>query len=80
LLKIALEFKMYLWKKLKPKKTQNLNKTTMNKQVNYSILEVGTTVVVMDNHMIVIQVKIRKNTIEHVLLGGGFGINIVTKH
>ncbi len=52
----------------------------MNKQVNYSILEVGTTVVVMDNHMIVIQVKIRKNTIEHVLLGGGFGINIVTKH
>jgi hypothetical protein len=80
LLKIALELKMYLWKKLKPKKTQNLNKTTMNKQVNYSILEVGTTVVVMDNHMVVIQVKIRKNTIEHVLLGGGFGINIVTKH
>ncbi len=80
MLKIALELKMYLWKKLKPKKTQNLNKTTMNKQVNYSILEVGTTVVVMDNHMVVIQVKIRKNTIEHVLLGGGFGINIVTKH
>jgi len=52
----------------------------MNKQVNYSILEVGTTVVVIYNHMVVIQVKIRKNTIEHVLLGGGFGINIVTKH
>ncbi len=28
LLKIALEFKMYLWQKLKPKKTQNLNKAT----------------------------------------------------
>ncbi len=52
----------------------------MNKQVNYSIPKVGTTVVVIDNHMAIIQVKIGKNTIEHVLLDGGFGINIVTKH
>ncbi len=72
---------MYLWQKLKPDKTQNLSKTTMNKQVNYySIPKVGTTVVVIDNHMVIIQVKIGKNTIEHVLLDGGFGINIVTKH
>jgi hypothetical protein len=71
---------MYLWQKLKPDKTQNLSKTTMNKQVNYSIPKVGTTVVVIDNHMAIIQVKIGKNTIEHVLLDGGFGINIVTKH
>jgi len=52
----------------------------MNKQVNYSIPKVGTTVVIIDNHMAVIQVKIGKNIIEHVLLNGGFGINIVTKH
>jgi hypothetical protein len=29
--------------------------------------------------MVVIQVQIRKNTIEDVLLDGGFGINIITK-
>jgi len=29
--------------------------------------------------MVVIQVQIKKNTIEDVLLDGGFGINIITK-
>jgi hypothetical protein len=29
--------------------------------------------------MVVIQVQIGKNTIEDVLLDGGFGINIITK-
>jgi hypothetical protein len=33
----------------------------------------------MDNDMVVIQVQIKKNTIEDVLLDGGFGINIITK-
>ncbi len=42
--------------------------------------EVGTIVVAIDNHMAVIQVQIGKNTIDDVLLDGGFGVNIITKH
>jgi hypothetical protein len=79
LLKIALELKKDLWQKLKPKKTQNLSRTTIDKQVDYLILEIKTTIVAINNHMVVIQIQIGKNTIEdHVLLDGGFGVNIIT--
>ncbi len=43
------------------------------------VQEVRTFVVTIDNHMAIIQVQIRKNTIEDVLLDGGFGVNIITK-
>ncbi len=33
LFKIALELKRYMWQKLKVKKTQNLNRSTIEKQV-----------------------------------------------
>jgi hypothetical protein len=56
LFKIALELKRYLWQKLKPEKIQNVSITTTDKQVCFSILEVGTTIVVINNYMIVIQV------------------------
>jgi hypothetical protein len=56
LFKIAPKLKRYLWQKLKLEKTQNVNKTTIDKQVGYSLLEVGTTIVTIDNHMAVIQV------------------------
>ncbi len=55
----------------------NLNKITTKKQVNYSIPKVGTTVLTIDNHMVVIRIQIGKITIEDVLLDGGFGINII---
>jgi hypothetical protein len=80
LLKIAPDLKRYLWQKLKLRITQNLNKTTPNKQVGSSIPKVGTIAVTIDNHMAVIQVQIGKNTIEDVLLDGGFGVNIITEH
>jgi hypothetical protein len=35
LLKITLKLKMYLWQKLKLKKTHNLNKATIDKQVSF---------------------------------------------
>jgi hypothetical protein len=60
LLKIAPKFKIYLWQKLKPKKTQNLNRITIDKQVGSSIPKVGPTIVIIDNHMVVIQIEIRK--------------------
>jgi hypothetical protein len=46
--------------KAKPKKIHNSNRTTINKQVSSLIPEVGTTVIAMDNHMVVIQVHIGK--------------------
>ncbi len=41
--------------------------------------KVGASIVLIDNHMVVIQVQIGKNIIEDVLFNGGFGINIITK-
>jgi hypothetical protein len=79
LLKIVPKLKRYLWQKLKLEKAQNLSRTTTKKQIGSSILEVGTTTVVINNHMAIIQVQIRKNTIEDVLLNGGSRINIITK-
>jgi hypothetical protein len=60
----------------KTKKIQNLSKTTIEKQVGLLIPKVGTSTIAIDNHMVIIQVQIGKNTIEDVLLGGGSGINI----
>jgi hypothetical protein len=56
LLKIALELKRYFWQKLKPEKTQNLNRVTTDKQVGSSVPKVGTTIIAINNHMAAIQV------------------------
>jgi len=66
-------------KRLKPQITQNLNKATIEKQVGSSVPKVGTTTIAIDNHMAVIQIQIKKNTIEDVLLDGGCRINIIIK-
>jgi hypothetical protein len=58
---------------------QNLSRATIDKQVGSSIPKAWTTTVIIDNHMVVIQVHIGKNTIEDVLLDGGSRINIITK-
>ncbi len=56
LFKIAPKLKRYLWQKLKLEKTQNVSRATTEKQVGSSLLEVGTTIVAIDNHMAVIRV------------------------
>ncbi len=56
-----------------------MRRATTNKQVSSLIPEVGIIVEKINNHMAVIQVQIGKNTIEDVLLDGGFGVNIITK-
>jgi len=76
LFKIARELKRYFWQKLKLEKTQNLSKTTTK---NKLVLQGRIVVVIIDNHMAIIQIQIGKNTIEDVLLDGGFRINIITK-
>jgi hypothetical protein len=63
---------------LKPKKIHNVNKTTTNKQIGSSIWKVGTTIIAIDNHIVVIQVQIEMNIIEDVLLDGGSRIHIIT--
>jgi hypothetical protein len=65
--------------KAKTRKTHNLSRATIEKQVNISVLEVGIAIVTIDNHMAIIQVQIGNNTIKDVLLDGGFGVNIITK-
>ncbi len=65
--------------KVKTIKTHNLNKATIEKQVNFSVLEVRIATIAIDNHMAIIQVQIENNTIKDVLLDGGFGVNIITK-
>ncbi len=77
LVKISQKLKKYLCWKLKPKKFENLSKVTTNKQVSSLGLEIGTIVVVIDNHMVDIQIQIRKNTIEDVVLDGGSIINFI---
>ncbi len=77
LLKITPKLKKYFWQKLKPKKTQNVSKVTIDKQVGYSVPKVGIVYVVINNHMAIIQIQIGKNTIEDVLLDGGSGVNII---
>jgi hypothetical protein len=42
--------------KLKLKKIQNVSKITIDKQVGFSIPEVGTIVAAINNHMAIIQV------------------------
>jgi hypothetical protein len=79
LFKIVLELKRYLLHKLKLEKTHSLSKPNIKKQDGYLIPEVGTTIITIDNHMIVIQIQIGMNTIEDVLLDGGFGVNIMTE-
>ncbi len=60
LLKIAPELKRYLWQKLKLEKTQNVSRTTTNKQVGFSVLEIGTTIVAINNHIQLFKYRLGK--------------------
>jgi hypothetical protein len=64
---------------LKLEKAPNVSKATTKKQVGFLILEIRTAIIIINNHMTIIQVKIRKNRIEDVLLDGGSRVNIITK-
>jgi hypothetical protein len=77
LLNMALELNTNLWKIMKPNKPQSIAKLVIEKTIPYVVLEVATTFVVVDNHMTIIHLQIRKNVIEDVLLDGGYGINII---
>lgn len=48
------------------------------KTTSYVVPNINTTTIAIDNHMVVIQIHIGKNTIDDVLLDGGFEVNIIT--
>ncbi len=64
---------------MEPEKIQNVSKVTTNKQVGYLVPKIGTIVLTIDNHMVVIQIQIGKNIIEDVFMDEGSGVNIITK-
>jgi hypothetical protein len=49
-----------------------------NHRMEHHQYRVNTTTITINNHMAIIQVQIGKNTIEDVLLDGGYGVNIIT--
>lgn len=52
-------------------------KTIIDKITSLLVLDIGTLVVVINNHMDVIHVQIGKNTIEDAFLVGGSWVNII---
>jgi len=68
--------------KAKIKKNLEFKYSNHRKQVGFLVPKVGTSTVTIDNHihMTVIQVQIKKNTIEDVLLDGGSRINIIIEY
>ncbi len=42
--------------------------------------ELDTTTIEVDNRMTIIQVQVRKNIVEDVLIDGGASVNIITKN
>jgi hypothetical protein len=69
LFKIALDMKQYVATKLAPGR----------KIITMSGLNLVIALMVIDLHMVMIQVQVGKNMVEDVLLDGGFGVNILTK-
>jgi hypothetical protein len=57
-------------------KPQICIKTILNKITNL-IIDIGRQIVVINNHMDVIDVQIGKNTMEDAFLDGGSWVNII---
>jgi hypothetical protein len=60
-------------------KPENVTKTSTEKIVPFVVPKVTITSIIIDNHMVIIQVQIGKFYVEDVLLDGGYGVNIITK-
>ncbi len=77
LIKIVPNLKKYMWQKLNVNKPQINSRSINEKATTYVVPNIGTTTIVIENHMVVIQVQIGKNTIDDVLLDGGSRVNII---
>ncbi len=55
-----------------------MNTKAINEKTTTSVVhDINTTIVAIDNHMVVIQVQIGRNTIDDVSLDGGSRVNII---
>ncbi len=83
LLKITPDLKKYMWHKLKLGNT-NITTKMISKPIVATLIEthyeINTIVIVIDNQMAIIQVQIKKNIIEDVLLAKGTNVSIITKN
>jgi hypothetical protein len=59
--------------KIKVNKLHINTKPVNEKTIALVVLDISTTIVVINNHIIVIHVQIGKRTIDDVLLDGGYG-------
>jgi hypothetical protein len=44
-----------------------------------TILDISTTTIAINNHMVFIQIQMGKNMIDDVVLDGGHGVNIINE-
>jgi hypothetical protein len=83
LLKNTPNLKKYMWQKIKPWKPNITIKVISEPNVAIVIktcFKVDATTIKVDNQMVVIQVQVKKNTIEDVLLDWRASVNIITKN
>jgi hypothetical protein len=50
-----------------------------NKTTPFVVFDINTTTIIMNNHMVIIQIHIGRNIILDLLLDGGSWVNIFTK-
>ncbi len=80
LLKIITNFKKYIQQKMKLKKLHVNVKPIHNSLIIITpklTLKIKTIATTIDNHMIVIQVQVGKNTIEDIFVDGGSRVNTI---
>jgi hypothetical protein len=80
LLKITPNLKKYMWQKLKPKKSNIIIQVIPKSSVAIVVethIEINTTVLEVDNQMVIIQVQVWKTIVEDVVIDGGASVNII---
>ncbi len=82
LMKMAQNFKKYIWQKLKPKKPNITSEMISEPSVATMVethFKTNTVVIEVNNQMVVIQVQVGKNIVENVLIDGRVNVNIIIK-
>jgi hypothetical protein len=83
LLKMALDFKKYIWQKLKREKPNITSKMISKPNVATMVethFEIDTAAIELDNQMVVIKIQVGKNIVEDVLIDGGINVNIIIEN
>jgi hypothetical protein len=60
------ELKIYLWKNMKLDKPQNVTKPIIKNKIPCVVPKRTATTIIIDRHMVIFQVQIKKNIMEDV--------------